>query len=55
MIQSVKFLLIDSYSEFSGRSGGRSTLHENGNVKFLLIDSYSERNLSGISHHVIGW
>ena len=38
----LRFILIDSYSESSGRSSGRSTLLENGNLRFILIDFYSE-------------
>ena len=39
----LRFILIDSYSERSGRSGCRSTPPtENGNLRFILIDSYSE-------------
>ena len=39
-----RFILIDSYSESSGRpvGQGRSTPLENGNFRFILIDSYSE-------------
>ena len=47
----LRFILIDSYSESSGRSSGRSTLLENGNLRFILIDFYSESSgrLSGRS------
>ena len=48
----LRFILIDSYPERSGRPGGRSTpsqmkwqiyhLSINGNLRFILIDSYSE-------------
>ena len=43
---NLRFILIDSYSESSGRPGGRSsgrsTHPENGNLRFTLIDSYPE-------------
>ena len=43
---NLRFILIDSYSESSsrssGRSIGRSTPLENSNFRFILIDSYSE-------------
>ena len=37
-----RFILIDSYSERTGRSSTRSLPPENGNLRFILIDSYSE-------------
>ena len=45
---NLRFILIDSYSENSGRwscrSSGRSIPLENGNFRFILIDSYSENS-----------
>ena len=38
---NLRLILLDSYSDGSGRPGGRSTL-ENGDLRFILIDSYSE-------------
>ena len=39
-----RFILINSYSESSGRWGGRSTPHcsENGNLGFMMIDCHFE-------------
>ena len=39
---NVRLILLDSYSDSSGRPGGRSTPLENGDLRFILIDSYSE-------------
>ena len=39
---NLRFILIDSYSESSGRPGDRSTSLENRNLRFILIDFYSE-------------
>ena len=36
------FILIDCYSESSGRSSGRSTIPINSDLRFILIDCYSE-------------
>ena len=39
---NLRFILLDSYSDSSGRPDGRSTIPENGDLRFILIDSYSE-------------
>ena len=43
---NLQFILVDSYSESSdessGRSSGRYTPHQNSDLNFLLIDSFSE-------------
>ena len=46
-MEHVRFMLIDSYSDNSDRTAGRSSCkiylpQENGNLRFILIDSYSE-------------
>ena len=41
---NMRFILIDSYSDSSGRTCHRLPPPENGNLRFILIDSYSENS-----------